>query len=598
MNTKFKILFIIVAVALCSCEDYLDTPAKSTAESSVIYSSYDLAKGTVDGIKTAFGETNAHRGRFIPYYGFNTDIEFLYKSEEGEHNADAALAAYSATSENTRMNNDNDTWAMVYQGIERANQCIEGLRTYGDVDNNADMGRLLGEALTLRAIYYGDLLKAWGDVIPRFSPITQETIYLPKDSRDVIYKRLIADLEEAQKYVGWPNSHADYATVETANLAFVKGYRARLCMLAAGYSQYPEDGVRRSNDPELSVEKMYPIALQECKDIMAQEGLSVKLEAEFENVFRKNCEDNISAGGESFWEIPWANSRGRYVSSFGVKHTEADQHTGTGRGGSAGPNPHLFYDYDVKDKRRDVSIVPYYWDAVDKETGLAPQKLSSIDKLYFGKLRYEWMLRQTSSSDDGINKQYMRYAEVILMAAELENELNGPAAAAPYLKKIRRRAFDEADWAEKVDAYVDALTTKEAMFNAIVDEHAFEFCGEMVRKQALIRWNLLGAKINEAKAKMYRLQKREGEYADVPETVYSRLAEDGESLEFYGLNKGETDDKSAEYEYSTRWIDDEKLDNTRIESLYFNDPDTKQFWPIWEKFISASNNTLVNDYGY
>ncbi len=597
MKNIINILCLVMVATLLSCEDYLVTPAQSTAESSVIFSSYDLAKGAIDGIKEPFSQTNAHRSRFVPYYGFNTDIEFLYKSTEGEFDNDGSLALYCATPENGRMNNANDTWAMMYQAIERANQAIEGLKTYGDIENDADMARLYGEALTLRAICYGELLKGWGDVIERFEPITAETVYKEKGSRDVVYKQLISDLEEAQKHLDWPNASEAYSTVETANLAFVKAYRARLCMVAAGYSQYP-DGVRRSNDADLSIEKMYPIALAECKAVMAQEGLSVNLEDEFETVFRKNCEDNISAGGESFWEIPWANTRGRYVSSFGVKHNSADQYTGTGRGGSAGPNPHLFYDYDVKDKRRDVSVVPYYWDNADPGTGIAKQKLSSIDKLYFGKLRYEWMIRQTSSSDDGVNKQYLRYAEVILMAAELENELNGPTAAAPYLKKIRQRAFDQADWAEKVDAYVDALTTKEAMFNAIVDEHAFEFCGEMVRKQALIRWNLLGAKIDEAKAKMYELQTRTGRYADVPERLYYQTAEDGESLEIYGLNRGELDDKSNEYVSNTLWIDVEDLTNDRIESLYVNDPDTKQFWPIWEKFISASNNTLVNDYGY
>lgn len=598
MKNLKNIIYLILAISLLSCEDYLVTPAQSTAENSVIFSSYDLAKGAVDGIKFSFAETNSHRSRYIPYYGFNTDIEFHYKSLDGEFNDDGALAGYAATPTNGRMNNSNDSWAMMYQGIERANQCIEGLKQYGNIEENEDMAYLYAEAMTLRSIYYGDLLKAWGDVIPRFAPITTETIYLPKSSRDDIYLQIIDDLEEIQKYVPWPTQSEHTGTVETTNKAFIKAFRAKLCMIAAGYSQYPEDGVRKPNDSRLTFAELYPIALQECKDVMGQEGIFVNLENDYEQVFRKNCEDNISAGGESLWEIPWANTRGRHVSSFGVKHNSADQYTGTGRGGSAGPNPQMFYDYDVKDKRRDVSIVPYGWGNADPSTKIAQQELTDIGKMYFGKLRYEWMIRQTTSSDDGINKQYLRYAEVILMRAELENELNGPSAAAPFLKKLRRRAFDEADWQEKVDDYVDALTTKEAMLNAIVDEHAFEFCGEMNRKQALIRWGILGSKIDEAKQKMYDLRERTGEYADVPETVYYRYADDGETLETYGLNRGELEDKSAEYEYSTTYVTAEDLDDERIESMYFNDPDTKQFWPIWEKFISASNNTLYNDYGY
>ncbi len=73
----------------------------------------------------------------------------------------------------------------------------------------------------------------------------------------------------------------------------------------------------------------------------------------------------------------------------------------------------------------------------------------------------------------------------------------------------------------KVDAYVDALRSKEAMFDAIVEEHNSEFCGEMERKQALIRWNLLKTKLDEAKTRMTDLVARTGEYADVP--IYALL---------------------------------------------------------------------------
>ena len=94
------------------------------------------------------------------------------------------------------------------------------------------MGQLLGEALTLRAVYYADLLKAWGDVVARFEPVSSETMYLAKSSRDVIYKQLIADLEEAAELVAWPNASNDRtSTTEGINKAFVKAFRARLCLV-------------------------------------------------------------------------------------------------------------------------------------------------------------------------------------------------------------------------------------------------------------------------------------------------------------------------------------------------------------------------------
>jgi hypothetical protein len=192
----------------------------------------------------------------------------------------------------------------------------------------------------------------------------------------------------------------------------------------------------------------------------------------------------------------------------------------------------------------------------------------------------------------------MRYAEIVLMAAEITNELQGPAAAAPYLKMIRQRAFAPGNWSTKVDGYVNVLTTKEAMFNAIVEEHKLEFCGEMVRKQALIRWNLLKVKLDEAKTKMYALRDRSGSYADVPAKLYYKYATNGESLIIYGLNRGETTDKSAEYDYNKTFVDPSQLINSKIESIYAKNPDQWQFWPIWQVFLDSSNGSLKNDYGY
>jgi len=584
---------IVVAVVMISCKDYLETPTKSSLDEMVIFSSPDLAKGAVDGIKLPFGETNSYRGRFLPWYGMNTDIEW-YNSSELVGDGSADLTVYSTTPSNSQMNSTNNAWAMMYSGIERANICIKGLKAYGNPKPGTELGQLLGESLALRAVYYADLLKAWGDVVPRFDPITTETLYLAKSDRDGIYKQLIADMAEASELVAWPNETSTTSSVERINKAFVKGLRARLCLAASGYSQYP-DGIRRSTDPDLSVTKMYAIANQECLDII--NSGTTKLESSFETVFKKNCQDNVTAGGETLWEIPFADGRGRMLFTFAIKHNSVDQYTGQARGGSAGPVPSLFYDYDVKDTRRDVSVVPYEWGKA--VNGISKQELLTLKKWSFGKFRYEWMNRiVTSTNDDGVNKLYMRYAEILLMAAETSNELQGPTVAAPFLKIIRQRAFASSDWPTKVDAYVNALTTKEAMFNAIVEEHKLEFCGEMVRKQALIRWNLLKTKLDEAKTKMYALRDRSGAYADVPAKLYYKYATNGESLIIYGLNRGETADKSAEYDYNKTFVDPTQLINSKIESIYAKNPDQWQFWPIWQVFLDSSNGTLKNDYGY
>ncbi|TNF40102.1 MAG: RagB/SusD family nutrient uptake outer membrane protein, partial [Bacteroidetes bacterium] len=485
----YIIISIVFAGLLVSCEDFLEAPSKSTLDESLIFSNPTLAASAIDGIKEPIGQTNSYRGRFLTHYGANTDIEWYNSSTAASARSD--LARYVNSSINTDMNTSNNAWAQMYSGIERANICIRGLRTYGNPAPGTEMGQLLGEALTLRAIYYADLVKAWGDVVARFEPVSSETMYLAKSSRDEIYKQLIADLGEASELVAWPNGNARTTTTEGINRAFVKAFRARICMAAAGYSQYP-DGIRRSNDPALSVATLYPVAMQECLDVIGSG--TAKLESSFEGFWRKVCQENITAGNESLWEIPFADGRGRMAFTFAVRHASADQYTGQPRGGDYGPLPHVFYDYDVKDTRRDVTCVPYSWGTAT--AGISKQTLntgSGVSLWYFGKLRYEWMTRfVTSTNDDGLNEIYMRYAEVLLMAAEIQNELGNLGPAKDYLKQIRQRAFAQADWSVKVDAYLNGISSKEQMFNAIVNEHAFEFCGEMERKAALIRWNLLG----------------------------------------------------------------------------------------------------------
>ncbi len=597
MKNLIKICSVFLLTSLIvSCDkdllegDFLDAPAKSTLDESTIFSTVDLAKGAVDGILEPMGQTNSYRGRWIPYYGFNTDVEYNYSA--GDEGSDADLVYYDAKPGNSRMNTDNNAWAMMYQGIERANIVIKGIRNYGNPEPGTEFGQLLGAALTYRAIYYADLMKTWGDVPARFEPITSETLYLPKTSRDTIYKKLIADLGEASELVAWPNESAATSTVERINKAFVKGFRARLAMVASGYQQYP-DGLRRSSDPELSVQNMYQLALKECRDVINSGRAS--LETSFEGFWRRYNEENINAGGESLWEIPFADGRGRVLFSFAVRHRSVDQFTGQPRGGTAGPTPTVYYDFDEDDTRRDVTCVPYQWGAAVE--GIAQQELTGIDTWYFGKYRYEWMNRYvTSTNDDGVNFIYMRYAEILLTAAEAANELEGPAAAAPYLKEIRRRAFPSDQHSEKVNAYVDALGSKEQMFNAIVEEYKYEFTGEMDRKMDLIRWNLLGEKLDEEKQELSDLNNRTGDYANVPTTVYFKYKDDGYTLDVYGLERGETSDPGPEYS-AFPW--DQPLDEI-INTIYKPgvDPDNKQFWPIWQVFIDASNGQLVNDYGY
>jgi hypothetical protein len=131
----------------------------------------------------------------------------------------------------------------------------------------------------------------------------------------------------------------------------------------------------------------------------------------------------------------------------------------------------------------------------------------------------------------------LRYSDVILMYAEAENELSGPNAnAQEALKRVRQRAFDESVWSTKVDQYVSAVSAgKEDFFKAIVDERAWEFGGEMIRKYELIRWNLYHEKVQETVDGLKQMaDDANNGTGTLPDYLYVKLDEKGD-LMIYNL---------------------------------------------------------------
>ena len=180
----------------------------------------------------------------------------------------------------------------------------------------------------------------------------------------------------------------------------------------------------------------------------------------------------------------------------------------------------------------------------------------------------------TGGNDDGIKPVVMRYADILLMAAEIENELNGPSGAKQYLLPVRERAYKGHE--SQAEAYVAAISSKEEMFQAIVDERALEFCGEFLRKGDLIRWNLLKTNLDAAIDDMLALitfLTTEGEVPAGTEisTGYVNKYDDAKSTGFY---------------------------EARIRGLYTSDPEQHMFWPIFNDTMTNSQGYIKNDYGY
>ena len=608
----------VIAAMAVSCEKFLDSESPSTFDSASVYSNYSLTENTIFSIAQSFGETNNYRGRYLSWIGLNSDIEWYNSFDEKKLDDEkSGIAAYNLNPTNAQLNLDNGPFAKMYEAIERANLCIEGIREYGKPEENADMAYLLGEVLTLRAMIYYDLVRAWGDVPARFSSTTSESIYKEKASRDEIFKQLLSDLEEAIPYLPWPGASTATSRTDRVNKMFAIGQYARIALMASGYAQRPDDGMvgtgdlgtnRMTNDPELQVSVLYPKALSYLKEAIYSETASLE---DFETYWKNQSnQDNLVAGPghETLFVIPFSDGRGRWNYTFAVR-SEGSGYAGGAtvkRGGDAGPVPTMWFKYAPKDVRRDISCVNWRWNA-DNE-----QELVGIQKWYFGKYRWEWMTKNPykGGNDDGVKPVVLRYADILLMAAEIANEQGDLDFAQDCMLDIRLRAFPDDVDAGAYD-YVGSLTTKEAMFDAIVDERAFEFCGEMTRKFDLIRWGILKEKMDQTKSELKQLRDRSGIFADVNHLgelgdVYYQL--DGNKLVIYGFT-GEAVKPAGAWEkkadYFGRVLDSKGANTGLYDSLIenglyvnTNDPEQRMFWPIFATTMINSQGKIKNDYGY
>lgn len=592
---------------ISSCD--LTTGSISTKTDADVFSDPTLTEYQLFSITEVFGHTNSHRGRYLPWYGYNTDVE-MYVSTTSDSKSE--IAQYDIKPNNSQLNTSDNPYNELMTGIERANLAISGIRQYGNVTARPEMAERLGEALVLRALLYTELLKAFGEVPARFEPIGPDNIYLPKSDRDVIYRQLLADLEESFGYL-------DYDVVKTdrVGLAFAKGMYARLALMASGYSWRPDDGKvgtgnagsnRLTLSEDLSKEVLYPKALEALKDVIRNSGLG--LVADYEELWRSVNNMDLTGGKEIIYSIPFSNTRGRWNYTFAVRSENATTMSpvNSSRGGQAGPVPTLYWKYGENDVRRDVSCVNFSWEDKGDGTKAYP---SGIGNWYFGKYRFEWMntVPYTGGNDDGVKPVYMRYADILLMAAEIANapECGGrdESYAKEQLLKVRRRAYKGHE--SEAESYVEGLSGEDAVFNAVKDERALEFVGEFLRKGDLIRWGMLASELEATQAELASFGDNLAARG-INKVLWYRHTSDG--IQTYGLKPGETDSDLVTPPAGSGWIayTDSKGEAANYISdkpfekkvLYVNSDniEKRMWWPIFQSTVTNSQGSLVNDYEY
>jgi starch-binding outer membrane protein, SusD/RagB family len=576
-------LMLAIAVLSVSCKKYLNIEPVSSFGTDYIFSNVPNATNAVLGAYACLGGDQGYGIRVSMYYPYDND-EMMGQGGAAGDNERRDIARFAVKPSNTQL---AAPFNQMYRGIERANICIYNIPKMdmynnGTEDQKKQLRRLYGEAITLRAQFYLELIRNWGDVPAQFLPSSFETdLFKAKTNRDSIYNVLLEDLANAAPLVPWRSEAG--GTNERITQGAVRALRARIALFAGGYSLRREGNtMARRND----YKDYYQVARDECNTIINQNS-----EHKLNPSFRAVWKDFIGAhkmepNGEIIWEVGMAGgSSGFGDSKLGYYNGPRYNNTGNS---ALTILPTLFYSYDSMDTRRDVTCVPY-----DIQVGFTLQG-RALQNMVDGKFRRDWNPVTTSAAQYfGTNWPLFRYSDVLLMFAEADNELNnGPSAGAiAAYEQVRLRAFGG-------NAALIGTTPVDyaGFFEAIMKERQLELAGEGIRKYDLIRWNRLGQNIAAVKAELVKMAARQPPYDQYPISMYFKT---GQTTVEWGnsLYKPTPAGATPTGYTALNWVGT-GITNTIVNVLGSNfTPNKSELLPLPQASIDA-NPKLTQDYGY
>lgn len=497
------------AVALTACNDYLEVDAPSKYTPELIYGSENEVNTALNGVYAQILVGDLYGNNLYNGIMLNSDVDFSATSNETAQ--DNSPRRFDMTA---RGSSAEKLWNACYSGIETANEFINGLQnselykqensTETTVDNSGnvtsvstpqpnDMTQKMGEAKVIRAMLYHELLSYYGDVPFTMKPTSVTKEFLPDvKKRTEISDLLIKDLIEASEYM-----YSDKRlTVDRISQEAAWAMIARLALQAGGYSlnHVDENGNELGSDTygimtrPANYKEYYTIARDYAKKVINAGGHS--LAKSYKEVFVDECNDIQTTGDDPIFEIPFGQGETGNWGYYQGPTVEADGgstlHSWGASSGSVRTTAFYRYAFEEGDTRRDFVCGMWYYNA----------KQLPVLRFDYAMHNNKWSklwrtsgLGTTSEGSTGINFAYIRYADVLLMFAEAENEVNeGPTQdAIDAVNQVRYRAFDGAAGYELSAA---ASASKEAFLKAVLDERKLEFAGENMRWKDLVRNNL------------------------------------------------------------------------------------------------------------
>ncbi|HKJ43467.1 MAG TPA: RagB/SusD family nutrient uptake outer membrane protein [Sunxiuqinia sp.] len=537
MNRNIITLIALSVILFSGCKKYLNVDSPSSFNPNYVFSNTTDAKKVLLGAYSLFGE-DPYTSRMSNVWMQNTDVEAQQPSAHPDGSRRDIWSLQGAGL--TGFSDIYKAWQNNYLAIDRTNQVIEGIKA-SKIADNPDMKQMLGEAYTLRAYRYFLLCNFWGDV-PYFTEAAKAGMQLdvPKTDKNFIYTGCIQDLVNCEGDMYFADQFS--AGIERMNREFAMGMIARLALFRAGYGM-TKDGTMKKADDYLDVasndslavtytydgetkvartsQDYYQLAADYCQKLIKLKDR--QLNPDFGQIFKNECTLQTPTDDDVLYEVAFLAQYGGDVGwCIGVPVY----------GGTKGKTtiqvsltPTYYFSFDDQDLRRDVTVSKVSYNNDNDQSAISSTGLA-VGK--WNRLLLPNNPGAESSKGTGINWPLMRYSDVLLMLAEAENQVNGPDQVAKNaLKRVRERAFPASAYPEKVDAYVANLSSKENFFKAIVNERAWEFGGECLRKFDLVRWNIYGQKIVKTEQELNNIGKAayDRDMSDPNVAQYANLAD-------------------------------------------------------------------------
>ena len=530
MNNIFKRMAMVMAmvmVLVVSCKDsFLEVaPTGSLADAQL------ATKAGVEGVLIgAYAALNGVFGNRLegPNHWVTGSIC------GGEANKGTDPGDYSSINPMQRYETDptqgdlSALWRGRYEGVSRCNTVLRLLSQAKDV-SPADAARIAGEARLLRGHFYFDLKKHFNS-IPYFDEKTPASEIPKVANSPAVWDKIEADfqfaftnLPETQGQAGRVNKWAAAAYMGKAKL-----YQKKYAEAKTWFDNVIANG-KTTNGRKYQLLDDYTQIFNAEFDNHAEAVMDVESSMNTGNVANANYYDDLNYPYNTGLDGP-GNCCGFFQPSFDMANTFRTKDGLPLLDGTYNSDANaLKHDYGVEssapftpdagpvDPRLDHSIgrrgIPYLdWIAHPGKAWIRAQPYAGP----YSPKKYVYYKSQENKLTDGsswtrgyatMNYTIIRFADVLLMAAEAEIEAGSLTKARELVNQVRARAANKAHWVKKADGtpaanYVIALypesafASKASANEAVRMERKLELSGEGHRFFDLVRWGIAEPVLN------------------------------------------------------------------------------------------------------